>query len=67
LLNKHHFLDNAESVNINFTDSGLFGLRLTGSSDHAKDVLNHNIAELKRLTQPINADELNRAKNSLKT
>ena len=33
VLNKHSYADHAESVNFNFTDSGLFGVKFSGSAD----------------------------------
>lgn len=66
LLQKHSYLDAAEALNFHFTDSGLFGLRVTGSADKAKDILNGSVAELKSLATSISADELLTAKNTLK-
>lgn len=40
LLQKHSYVDAAECLNFHFTDSGLFGLRTSGSADKAKDLLN---------------------------
>lgn len=53
-------------MNFHFTDSGLFGLRTSGSADRAKDILNHSIAELKAIASGVNADELLTAKAALK-
>ncbi|EGR30646.1 processing peptidase, putative [Ichthyophthirius multifiliis] len=66
VLNKHSFVDNAESLNFHFTDSGLFGLKLQGSSDKSRQLLDLSIAELKGLANNISQDELNIAKNHLK-
>jgi hypothetical protein len=34
--NKLHYVDYARGTNVNFTDSGLFGLRLSGSAENVK-------------------------------
>lgn len=66
LLQKYAYFDHAEALNFHFTDSGLFGLRTTGSADRAKDILNHSIAELKAVATGVSAEELLSAKASLK-
>lgn len=66
LLNKYAYFDHAEALNFHFTDSGLFGLRSSGSADRAKDILNHSIAELKAVATTVTADELLTAKAALK-
>jgi len=66
LLKKLSYVDAAESLNFNFTDSGLFGLRVTGSADKAKDLLTASVAELKALATSVTAEELAIAKSTLK-
>jgi len=39
VVNKFHYVDSGEGLNFSFSDAGLFGVRLSGSSSHAKDVL----------------------------
>jgi len=39
ILNKHVFIDGVQTVNTNFSDTGLFGIKLSGSSSHARDIL----------------------------
>ena len=34
ILNKHVFIDGAQTINSNFSDTGLFGLKLSGSAAH---------------------------------
>ena len=34
ILNKHIFVDAAQSLNVNFSDTGLFGLKVSGSASH---------------------------------
>jgi len=66
LLNKHSFIDSANTINFNFSDAGLFGLQVTGSASNATEVLDALTSELKRLTDKIPQDELQRAKNIAK-
>lgn len=66
LLNKHSFIDSAHTINFNFSDSGLFGLTVTGSASHAHQLLEATTSELKGLTT-ISREELERAKNAAKS
>jgi len=34
ILNKHVFIDGAQSINANYSDTGLFGIKVSGSSSH---------------------------------
>lgn len=34
ILSKHVYIDGAQTINSNFSDTGLFGLKLSGSSSH---------------------------------
>lgn len=36
ITNKHHFVDAAEALNFNFSDSGFFGFRIAGAGSNAK-------------------------------
>lgn len=38
ILSKHIFIDNVQPINANYADSGLFGLKLSGSAAHVKIV-----------------------------
>jgi processing peptidase subunit alpha len=67
LLNKLHYVDSANTLNFNYSDSGLFGLSVSGHSSHGNDLLNALTGELKSLTNTINTDELERAKNITKS
>ena len=66
LMQKYAFIDSANSKNLVFTDSGLFGMSITGSADHTKDILYLCLQELHRLREKINDVELERAKSILK-
>jgi len=63
---KHHFVDYTHALNFHFSDSGLFGLHAQGAASNGKELVNALVTELKNLTKPIPADELQRAKNVLK-
>lgn len=66
VLQKHGFVDAASALNTHFTDSGLFGITIEGSSSHSRELIDVALKELHGLTQPIGAEELNKAKNILK-
>ena len=34
ILNKHVFVDGAQAINVNYSDTGLFGIKLSGSAAH---------------------------------
>ena len=34
ILNKHVFIDGAQVINVNYSDTGLFGIKLSGSASH---------------------------------
>lgn len=36
ILNKHVFVDGAQAINVNYSDTGLFGIKLSGSAAHVK-------------------------------
>jgi len=67
LLNRLSFVDSANSLCTCFSDSGLFGLILSGPSNSSVDLLRALTNELKLLSQPINPIELQRAKNITKS
>jgi len=64
---KYPFIDSARSLNFHFSDSGLFGLNVSGLASNGNDILSALVGEIKGLTQKIPADELQRAKNILKS
>jgi predicted Zn-dependent peptidase len=67
LLNKLHYVDSANAINFNFSDSGLFGLSVNGPSSNSNDLLNALVGELKGLTDKIDGQEIERAKNITKS
>jgi len=66
LAQKHHFIDSATALNFHFTDSGIFGIHVCGSASNGTEIVDAITGELKDLTKSIPADELQRAKNTLK-
>ena len=36
ILNKHVFIDGAQAVNVNYSDTGLFGIKVSGSAAHVQ-------------------------------
>jgi predicted Zn-dependent peptidase len=67
LLNKLHYVDSANSVNFNFSDTGLFGLQISGHASNGNDILQALVGEIKGLTQKVDNQELERAKNITKS
>ena len=39
ILNKHVFIDGAQAVNVNYSDTGLFGIKVSGSAAHVQKPL----------------------------
>jgi len=64
---KYPFIDSANALNFHFSDSGIFGLSVTGAASNGSEICKALIGELKGLTQAIPAEELTRAKNILKS
>ena len=59
-LSRYPFLDTISSIHHTFTDSGLFGLNITGASSHSADLMSVAIHELQRLSQDITDEEFER-------
>jgi predicted Zn-dependent peptidase len=62
----HHYVDTVEAYNFNYSDSGLFGVKLKGDASNGVNLLNHGVEELKSLASQVKKDDLERAKNYLK-
>lgn len=60
------YITDCESVNLHFTDSGLFGLNFTGQSAYCKQILGDMLDTINDFRKTIPEEELNRAKNMLK-
>jgi predicted Zn-dependent peptidase len=66
VLKKHSYIDQVEAINANFTDSGLFGIRVTGSASNGKEIVQQTVAQLRDLTSNVSNEELERAKTLTK-
>ena len=66
LMQQYDFVDSASAINSHFTDSGLFGMQIEGPGSHSAELMQVMLQELHRLREPINDQELARAKNILK-
>merc|ERR1712100_208574 len=62
----HNFVDSFGAVNYHFSDNGLFGLRVSGQSSNANDLVDVLANEFKALKDNISDEELTMAKNTLK-
>jgi len=62
LMQKYYFISSADVICSNFTDSGLFGITVSGIGSHQMDLLSVAMEELHRLREPIPPAELNRTK-----
>ena len=66
VLGKYNFVENVEGVCASFTDSGLFGIQIQGSSSHAQELMDVALGELNALRNGVSDEELQRAKTNLK-
>lgn len=62
----HNFVDGTATVNVNFSDSGLFGLTIEGPGSHSQELMSVVTEELGSLKGSIDDAALARAKNQLK-
>jgi len=63
----HNFVDSFGAVNNHFSDSGIWGLRISGQSANGRDMVNALVEQLCALRDGnISSEELARAKNTLK-
>lgn len=58
LLNRLSFVQGADCISNIFSDCGLFGLKLTGPSEEANNLIDACVKELLLLTKPISPIEL---------
>jgi len=65
-LRKTYFVNQCETINLHFSDTGIFALNFTGDSAHSREILDLMIATFDGFRKPIDQVELNRAKNILK-
>jgi predicted Zn-dependent peptidase len=66
ILREKFYISSCESINLHFTDSGLFALNFTGNSAYGKNIVEDMMDIFDGFRRPIDEVELNRAKNILK-
>jgi len=66
VLRRTYYVSQCETINLHFSDSGLFALNFTGDSAHSKEILEMMVQTFENFRKPIDQVELNRAKNCLK-
>lgn len=66
VLRKTYFVSQCETINLHFSDSGIFALNFTGDSAHSSEILDLMLHTFDSFRKPIDQVELNRAKNILK-
>ena len=63
IIRNNAFVDSVSTISSHFSDSGLFGVNISGAGSHSADLLKVAIEQLDSLRQPIDEAELARAKN----
>mmetsp|Transcript_5624 Transcript_5624/g.4287 ORF Transcript_5624/g.4287 Transcript_5624/m.4287 type:complete len:232 (-) Transcript_5624:175-870(-) len=66
LMQRFHFVEGVQSVSSHFSDTGLFGINISGPSSHAAELMYVIVEELNKLKLKVSDEELARAKNILK-
>lgn len=66
ILRSKFYISNCSSINLHFSDSGLFGFNFTGNSAYSKNILEDILETFESFRKPIDPAELNRSKNILK-
>ena len=66
ILRSKFYISSCESVNLHFSDSGLFGFNFTGNSSYGKNIVEDMLETFEGFRRPIDDAELNRSKNILK-
>jgi predicted Zn-dependent peptidase len=61
-----NYVDSVSSINNHFSDSGLFGISVTGAGSHSQELLQVALEELSNLRNNVGDQELARAKNVTK-
>lgn len=62
----HNFVDSFGAINQHFSDSGLFGLRISGQSANANELVEVLVNEFTSLRDNVTDEELSQAKGTLK-
>ena len=66
VMQSNNFVDGTSPVNVNFSDSCLFGLTIEGPGSHSQELMQVLTEELNGMKSTIDDAALNRAKNTLK-
>lgn len=66
VLRKIYYVNQCETINLHFSDTGIFALNFTGDSAHSREILELMIQTFEGFRKPIDQIELNRVKNILK-
>ncbi len=66
VLRKTYYVNQCETINLHFSDTGIFALNFSGDSAHSREILDIMIETFEGFRRPIENVELNRAKNILK-
>lgn len=66
LLSSKAYIHHAGALNFTFSDSGLFGIGLTGSGSHASQLLEDGQTQLRRLAEDITDEDVALAKAALR-
>jgi predicted Zn-dependent peptidase len=66
ILRSKFYVSSCESINLHFTDTGLFGFNFTGNSAYGKNIVEDIMETFEGFRRPVDEVELNRAKNILK-
>lgn len=66
ILRSKFYISSCESINLHFTDSGLFGFNFTGNSSYGKNIVEDILETFEGFRKSIDDAELNRSKNILK-
>jgi hypothetical protein len=53
LLQEKVYLDSAKSLNVSFSDNGLFGVQVSGAASKGAEILEGICTEVKKLRDPI--------------
>lgn len=65
-MRRTYYVNQCETINLHFSDTGIFALNFTGDSAHSREILDLMVKTFDGFRRPIDQVELNRAKNILK-
>jgi hypothetical protein len=62
-LRRTYFVNQCETINLHFSDTGIFALNFTCDSPHSRTILDLMVQIFEGFRKPIDQVEINRAKN----